>query len=157
MKKILEINLEHKDDVIREIEINPKKNLEFLHHSIIDVFGLKKNELASFYTVNNKLETRQEIPLLNFNSEDKDLIEMRNYEISSVLANEGDQVIYVYDFMKMWRFLITLKKEEHTSIKSFKCIKSIGEIPKNAPVLKFDIEDENHNYNNDADQIDYYE
>ena len=110
MKKILEINLEHKDDVIREIEINPK-NLEFLHHSIIDVFGLKENELASFYTVNNKLETRQEIPLLNFNSEDKDLIEMRNYEISSVLANEGDQVIYVYDFMKMWRFLITLKKK----------------------------------------------
>jgi len=157
MKKILEINLEHKDDVIREIEINPKKNLEFLHHSIIDVFGLKKNELASFYTVNNKLETRQEIPLLNFNSEDKDLIEMRNYEISSVLANEGDQVIYVYDFMKMWRFLITLKKEEQSSIKSFKCIKSIGEIPKNAPKLKFDIEDENHNYNNDADQIDYYE
>ena len=157
MKKILEINLEHKDDVIREIEINPKKNLEFLHHSIIDVFGLKKNELASFYTVNKKLETRQEIPLLNFNSEDKDLIEMRNYEISSVLANEGDQVIYVYDFMKMWRFLITLKKEEQSSIKSFKCIKSIGEIPKNAPKLKFDIEDENHNYNNDADQIDYYE
>ena len=110
MKKILEINLEHKDDIIREIEINPKKNLEFLHHSIIDVFGLKKNELASFYTVNNKLETRQEIPLLNFNSEDKDLIEMRNYKISSVLANEGDQVIYVYDFMKMWRFLITLKR-----------------------------------------------
>ena len=157
MKKILEINLEHKDDVIREIEINPKKNLEFLHHSIIDVFGLKKNELASFYTVNNKLEIRQEIPLLNFNSEDKDLIEMRNYEISSVLANEGDQVIYVYDFMKMWRFLITLKKEEQSSIKSFKCIKSIGEIPKNAPKLKFDIEGENHNYNNDADQIDYYE
>ena len=157
MKKILEINLEHKDDVIREIEINPKKNLEFLHHSIIDVFGLKKNELASFYTVNNKLETRKEIPLLNFNSEDKDLIEMRNFEISSVLANEGDQVIYVYDFMKMWRFLITLKKEEQSSIKSFKCIKSIGEIPKNAPKLKFDIEDENHNYNNDADQIDYYE
>ena len=157
MKKILEINLEHKDDVIREIEINPKKNLEFLHHSIIDVFWLNKNELASFYTVNNKLETRQEIPLLNFNSEDKDIIEMRNYEISSVLANEGDQVIYVYDFMKMWRFLITLKKEEQSSIKSFKCIKSIGEIPKNAPKLKFDIEDENHNYNNDADQIDYYE
>ena len=39
---------------------------------------------------------------------------MRNYKISSVLANEGDQVIYVYDFMKMWRFLITLKKEEQT-------------------------------------------
>ena len=42
MKKILEINLEHKEDVIREIEINPKKNLEFLHHTIIDIFGLKK-------------------------------------------------------------------------------------------------------------------
>ena len=41
--------------------------------------------------------------------------------------------------------------------KLFKCIKSIGEIPKNAPVLKFDIEDDNHNYNNDLDQIDYYE
>ena len=26
MKKILEINLEHKDDIIREIEINPKKS-----------------------------------------------------------------------------------------------------------------------------------
>ena len=64
---------------------------------------------------------------------------MRNYEISSILENEGDQVIYVYDFMKMWRFLITLKKEEQISIKSFKCIKSIGEIPKDAPVLKFDI------------------
>ena len=37
---------------------------------------------------------------------------MRNYKISSVLANEGDQVIYVYDFMKNVAFsYIHLKKK----------------------------------------------
>ena len=49
--KIAKVNivLDYKNDVFRELEINVENNLEVLHHSIVAAFNLNVEEMASFY------------------------------------------------------------------------------------------------------------
>ena len=108
MKNIIQVHLEYKKDVIRDIEINSTSNLEELHKAIVSAFELDKNELASFYITNDEFELLQEIPLFSVEDKENSMLGMSDIILSSILKEEATQLLYVYDFMKMWRFLITL-------------------------------------------------
>ena len=149
MKYNIRITLESKEDVIREIEINSDCFMSELHYFIIDAFGLDNKELASFYTVNSELELEDEFPLISFKDNSSN---MENTKLESVLTNVNDKLIYVFDYMKMWRFLIDLIKIE-TDFKERKCTLKIGEIPDEAPEVIFN-QDDNDNFHNDEDE--YY-
>ena len=150
MKYNIRVILESKEDVIRNIEINSNCLLSELHYYLIECFDLNKNELASFYTTNNELEIIDEIPLISFEDRGSN---MQNTKLEVVLDEHSNNLIYVYDYMKMWRFLIELKsKEEDFDFK--KCLSKIGKMPKEAPEINFSLE----NQNNDEDGIEdeYY-
>ena len=150
MKYNIRVILESKEDVIRNIEINSDCLLSELHYYLIECFDLNKNELASFYTTNNELEIIDEIPLISFEDRGSN---MQNTKLEVVLDEHNNNLIYVYDYMKMWRFLIELKsKEEDFDFK--KCLSKIGKMPKEAPEINFSLE----NQNNDEDGIEdeYY-
>ena len=149
MKYNIRITLESKEDVIREIEINSDCFMSELHYFIIDVFGLDNKELASFYTVNSELELEDEFPLISFKDNSSN---MENTKLESVLTNINDKLIYVFDYMKMWRFLIDLIKIE-TDFKEKKCTLKIGEIPDEAPEVIFN-QDDNDNFHENEDE--YY-
>lgn len=149
MKYNIRITLESKEDVIREIEINSDCFMSELHYFIIDAFGLDNKELASFYTVNSELELEDEFPLISFQDNSSN---MENTKLESVLTNVNDKLIYVFDYMKMWRFLIDLIKIE-TDFKERKCTLKIGEIPDEAPEVIFN-QDDNYNFHDDEDE--YY-
>ena len=149
MKYNIRITLESKEDVIREIEINSDCFMSELHYFIIDAFGLDNKELASFYTVNNELELEDEFPLISFKDNSSN---MENTKLESVLTNINDKLIYVFDYMKMWRFLIDLIKIE-TDFREKKCTLKIGEIPDEAPEVIFN-QDENDKFHDDEDE--YY-
>ena len=149
MKYNIRITLESKEDVIREIEINSDCFMSELHYFIIDAFGLDNKELASFYTVNSELELEDEFPLISFQDNSSN---MENTKLESVLTNVNDKLIYVFDYMKMWRFLIDLIKIE-TDFKERKCTLKIGEIPDEAPEVIFN-QDDNDNFHDDKDE--YY-
>ena len=51
----LRVTLESKEDVIRELIIDEKLNLENLHKSIIQNFQLNEFEMASFYQTDSNL------------------------------------------------------------------------------------------------------
>tara|TARA_B110000908_G_scaffold142864_1_gene171398 strand:+ start:54 stop:545 length:492 start_codon:yes stop_codon:yes gene_type:complete len=142
MKSIVQVHLEYKKDIIRDIEIKSTSNLEELHHSIVNAFELDKNELASFYITNDEFELLQEIPLFSVEDKEKSMIGMSDIILSSILKSEGTQLLYVYDFMKMWRFLITLTEITEDEITTSKCIKSVGKMPENAPEISFKVEKE---------------
>ena len=108
MKSIIQVHLEYKKDVIRDIEINSTSNLEELHKAIVSAFKLNENELASFYITNDEFELLQEIPLFSVEDKENSMLGMSDIILSSILKEEGTQLLYVYDFMKMWRFLVTL-------------------------------------------------
>ena len=63
MNIVLQIYLEHKNDVIRNIEIDSEKSLEELHYEIIKSLNLNKREMASFYMTDEEFNLLKEIPL----------------------------------------------------------------------------------------------
>ena len=139
MKYNIRVILESKEDVIRNIEINSDCLLSELHYYLIECFDLNKNELASFYTTNNELEIIDEIPLISFEDRSSN---MQNTKLEVILDEHNNNLIYVYDYMKMWRFLIELKsKEEDFDFK--KCLSKIGKMPKEAPEINFFLENQN--------------
>ena len=138
MKQIIQIHLEHKKNVIRSIEIPSNCSLKDLHDKIIESLSLNKNEMASFYITNNNLELIKEIPLFQIDEKDNLMEHMQQIKIKDVFSNIGDKLIYIYDFMIMWRFLISYIEKVETSTKSIKIIKSIGKMPKKAPEIIFE-------------------
>ena len=156
----LRITLESKQDVIREIEINSDLNLEQFHAEIINCFGLDKFEMASFYMTDSNLDLGQEIPLFDTSEKGNTVVIMNEMAISSVLHSEDSTLIYVQDFLKMWRFHIQYVQE----LKNCKntetiCTKSVGEMPKDAPNLKFETMDkkEFNPYGDAFEDFDNYE
>ena len=154
MKSIIQVHLEYKKDVIRDIEINSASNLEELHKAIVNSFMLNKHELASFYITNDEFELLQEIPLLSIEDKENSMLGMSDIIISSIIKEVGTQLLYVYDFMKMWRFLITLTEITEDKITSTKCIKSIGIMPEDAPEISFKSEKEFDPFNEAFDDFD---
>ena len=134
----IRITLESKEDVIREILVNPENNLEYLHQSIIKNLKLDEFEIASFYITDANLDLGEEIPLFDTSEKEGEVITMNNMPISSVLYSEDSKLIYIYDFMNMWRFFVEYleSSEEITE----RCTRKLGEIPEKAPDLKFEVE-----------------
>jgi len=150
MKYNIRVILESKEDVIRDIEINSDCLLSELHYYLIECFDLNKNELASFYTTNDELEIIDEIPLVSFENRSPN---MENTKLEIVLDEHNNNLIYVHDYMKMWRFLIELKsKDGDFNIR--KCVSKIGIIPKEAPEINF--YQENKNEDEDGIEEEYY-
>lgn len=142
MKHVIQIHLEYKTDVIRNIEIPSEKSLEDLHCAIIESLELDKNEMASFYMTNEEFELLQEIPLFKIDEKDNSMLDMSEITIASVFPNINSQLIYVYDFLKMWRFLISYVNETKSKSEKIKVINSIGKMPKEAPEIIFKAEKE---------------
>ena len=94
------------DDIFRDIEINKKDTLVEFHKSIITSFGFSNNEIASFYLSDNQWNQGEEISLFSFEDQDNKL--MSDVLINDVINNQNNKLIYVYDFLHMWTFLIEL-------------------------------------------------
>jgi hypothetical protein len=157
----LRITLESKQDVIREIAINSELNLEQLHQEIIKHFRLDEFEMASFYIADVNLDLGQEIPLFDTSEKGNELITMNQMIVSSVLHSPESQLIYVYDFLNMWRFHVQFV-EENEKLESG-CVLSVGEMPKEAPEIKFEEEKQEKEFDpfgeafDDFDEFNDYE
>ena len=137
----IQIVLEHQNDVIRNIEIPSKKSLEDLHYAIIDSLKLNKNEIASFYITNKDFELLNEIPLFKID-ENTNFI-MKEIKIESILDNNNTQLLYIYDFLNMWRFSISLVSKIEKKSEKINITHSIGEMPKEAPEISFQSNNKN--------------
>jgi hypothetical protein len=152
MKYSITIYLESKEDIIRKVEIDSQNSLLELHKLIVDSFKLHKNELASFYSTNHDLELLEEIPLIVFEENNKSS-NMEDTTIENILDIQSNRLIYIYDYMLMWRFLVELTDNKGEIQKSV-CIKSVGEIPEEAPEIIFDQSDKEESYEDSIDEDD---
>jgi len=152
MKHIIQVYLEYKKDVIREIEIPSKKTLKDLHYAIIKSLDLEKNEMASFYITNEEFDLIQEIPLFEIDEKEKSITTMDEVTIDSILNEHDNQLIYIYDFLKMWRFLISFIKTSNGKSQSINITNKEGEMPKETPELFFEPKKEFNNWGEDIDE-----
>ena len=141
----LNIILDHKDDVFREICIDSNNSLEDLHRIIVSSFQLNPEEMAAFYLTNEEWEQGEEIPLIAMDSNSR---EMQNISINDIFQNT-EKLLYVNDFFILWRFMIELEQiDELKKMDEAEVVLSFGNLPKNAPIVQF-VSDEDDLSDND--------
>ncbi len=96
--------------------------------------------MASFYISDNEWNQGEEISLFNFGDESKETKLMSSVAINQVINNQNNKLIYIYDFLNMWVFLIELIEvaEEIKGVNYPNIIFSKGKLPEKAPEKKFE-------------------
>jgi len=135
--------LDAEEDIFRDIAILAEDTLEDLHNAIFNSFGFDGMEVASFYTCDDTWNQEDEIPMFDAGDVPGEQKTMSDYLLSDILDEENTKIIYVYDFINMWTFLVELAAiEEHEAGVSYPSVLfTVGELPDTAPENEFEADD----------------
>lgn len=155
------IILDTHEDVFRDIEIEASASLEDFHNAITQAFGFEGLEMASFYTSNELWEEEEEITLFDVNDEPGGVKIMNETYLEDVVNKQNTRLLYVYDFLNMWTFMVELADIAEMEIGRIypNLMYSHGEIPEEAPEKEFTSEpidgDDDFDEDYDLDPEDY--
>jgi hypothetical protein len=100
------------EEVFRDIIISNEADFETFYHAIMSAFGFNGDQMASFYVSNDNWDKGHELSLIDMSYEDDAIDEpasvMKQARIQDFLTEPDQRYILVYDFMRMWIFLIEL-------------------------------------------------
>lgn len=133
------IILDTHEDVFRDLEIEASATLEDFHNAITQSFGFGGQEMASFYTTNELWEEDEEISLFDVSDEPGGVRIMGETILEDIVDKENTRLLYVYDFLNMWTFMVELAdiSEIETGRIYPNLMYSHGEIPEEAPEKEF--------------------
>jgi hypothetical protein len=126
--------LDAEEDIFRDIAILAEDTLEDLHNAIFNSFGFDGMEVASFYTCDDTWNQEDEIPMFDAGDVPGEQTIMSDYKLSDLLDKENTKIIYVYDFINMWTFLVELAAIEEPQAGALypETLFSHGEMPDEA-------------------------
>lgn len=135
----IRIILDAQEDIFRDLEIEADNTLEDLHNAITQSFGFLGNEMASFYTCDERWNQEEEIALFDM-SEEGQVRLMSETTLEDILTEATPRLIYVYDFLSMWTFFVELaaqvEKEDGRSYPNI--LFAFGNIPDSPPERQFE-------------------
>lgn len=100
---------EDDDSVYRDILIQHTQTFLDLHHAILKCFEFDNKHEATFYRSNDNWQRGKEISLERYDKEYKvEPLLMADSVIGAAIQNPNQKFIYVYDFHKLWTFLVEL-------------------------------------------------
>ncbi|RTY92412.1 hypothetical protein [Flavobacterium sp. GT3R68] len=148
--------LDAEEDVFRDIAILDDDTLEDLHNAIFNAFGFDGMEVASFYTCDETWNQEEEISLFDTGDIVGDQKIMSDYKLSEILDKQNTKIIYVYDFINMWTFLVELAAVEEQVVGNTypETIFSHGEMPDEAMEKNFEADMHDDIYGEFEDDID---
>lgn len=108
--------------------------------------------MASFYTSDDEWNQDEEIVLFGMNDGTRT---MSDTTLDEVLGQEQTKLIYVYDFLEMWTFLIELAEiaEPSLGVSYPNLMFAHGQLPESAPEKEFVAEE----FFTEDDSVDDYE
>ena len=146
-------------DIFRDIEIRETDSLEDFHNSITQAFGFEGSEMASFYLSDDEWNQGEEISLFDMSEVANQVRLMIDTPINDVTHENSTRLIYIYDFLSMWTFLVELaeivEEAEGTDYPNLMFVH--GQIPDEAPEKSFEAEnfDDYNEFEDDLDLDDY--
>lgn len=144
------------EDIFRDLEISEDDTLEDLHNIITQSFGFDGTEMASFYVSNEFWDQGEEISLFDMSESGNEVKLMGETIINDVVNEAQTRLIYIYDFMNMWTFLVELgeitEKDSNHDYPNLMFVQ--GQIPEVAPTRQFESEDFEDDYNEFDDDLD---
>ncbi len=116
---------------LREITIDADNTFLDFHEAIVKAVNYDLHQMASFFLCNEDWEKEQEITLVEMDtSTEYDNLTMGKTVIADYVTDEGQKLLYVFDYMSERAFFIRL--EEITTGKNLAqavCLKSDGKAP----------------------------
>lgn len=104
------IDTKEEEEVFRDIVVSGNADFEQFYRAVIQSFDFRGDQLASFYVSNEEWDKGHEIALMDMGvgqSLDTPSI-MRETHLEEMINEENQKFILVYDFLKMWCFLVEL-------------------------------------------------
>jgi len=146
------IILDTKEDIFRDLEIEPSASLEDFHYAIAQSFGFGGQEMASFYTTNENWEQGEELPLLDMG---EGTTPMAAKSLDEYFNEANHHLIYVYDFLSMWTFFVELMEigEKDPVALYPSLIFGQGDVPEEVPDTDFDAEEEINSLEEEDDDL----
>lgn len=116
------LDSEKKEDIYRDIKISPTASFQNLADAILKAFDFDGNEAASFVRVTRDWEpmanedydsmSDSDLPTMEIQQEmfvdDADSPHMGNTQLHQVLSKVGSNILFTYDLLKNWRFLLVV-------------------------------------------------
>ncbi len=148
------------EEIFRDIEIDGSNSFEDFYKIIIEAFFFKGDQFASFYVSNESWDKGDEIGLFEMDIENNDSVFhlMSDSIIEDFVASTNQRFILVYDFLKMWCFLIELIQTSEVEKPKPEITLSIGISPtEDSRDIDFGIptapQDSEYDLGNDFDDI----
>lgn len=127
------LDSESKEEVFRDILIPEDQNFEVFYQCIMKEFSFTGDQMASFYVSNDQWDKGHEISLMDMSYDDDAVDELSNVMQKAILrdfiSGKDQKFILVYDFMKMWIFLIELIGIESQAMDTPVTVLSVGNPP----------------------------
>jgi len=113
-----------------------------LHNAINQSFGFDGAEVAAFYLSDDTWLQGEEFAQFDMGEGESQLRIMNETSLDSILSESQTRLIYVYDFLNMWRFLVELAEiaEPEDGVTYPNLMYVHGQIPDQAP--EFEMEDQ---------------
>jgi hypothetical protein len=127
------LDSESNSEIFRDILISDNANFESLFKAIVSSFRFEGDQMASFYVSNDNWDKGEEISLMDM-SYDDDLVEsptaiMKDATIKDFLKEPDQKFILVYDFLRMWIFLVELIGYDKNSPETPEVLLAVGMAP----------------------------
>ncbi len=96
----------------REIEIDSENTFLQLRNAVLDSVGFSKDELDSFFLCDDDWQKQEEITLedIGHSASDIDTWLMEDTHLSELLEDEGQRLIFVFDYLTERSFFMELKE-----------------------------------------------
>lgn len=103
------ILLDHREDILRDIEIDASASFMDFHEMIIKSLGYSGLEMASFFMSNEDWDKGEEIALMDMAEPGQDSVKaMSDTRLNEMVTEKGDKMLFVYDFLRMWIYYVEL-------------------------------------------------
>ncbi len=125
---------EDDDSIYRDIVIRHTQNFADLHNAILKAFEFDNKHKATFCRSNDNWLRGREISLEKYDDKEYkvDPLLMNDTVLGSEIKDPNQKFIYVYDFNKLWTFLVELinvDKDEDRKLSYPSCIRTEGLAP----------------------------
>ena len=126
------------EDFKREIKIDSEATFFELHNAILDSVNYEKGQMASFFLCSDDWTKLTEVTLIEMDTNsDEDSYVMDTTRLSEGLEDEGQKLMYVFDYLTERAFYMELNEIiPGKDLDQAVCSKSIGTPPEQHAVIE---------------------
>jgi hypothetical protein len=127
------LDSDNNSEIFRDILIKDSDNFESFYKAIVSSFRFEGDQMASFYVSNDSWDKGHEISLMDMSygddSIDSPTAIMKDALIKDFLEEPDQKFILVYDFFRMWIFLVELIGYEKEDPETPQVLLAVGMAP----------------------------